>query len=76
MAGSPVSLAGAAAKGRVLGGEVVVVVQLVAEHDPAGPGGRGAGGGVQQLVQGAAQRVVDRGHQRPVGLAGALDGVG
>jgi hypothetical protein len=32
--------------------------------------------GVQQLVQVAAQRVVDRAHQRPVGPAVALDGGG
>src|SRR5262249_14427937 len=60
--------------GRALSGEVEA--QLVAEHYPAGPGRRPAGRGVQQLVQVAAQRVVDRGHQRPVGPAVALDGLG
>jgi hypothetical protein len=57
--------------GRVLGGEVEL--QLVAEHDPAGPGRRAAGCGVGELIQVAAQRVVDRVHQRPASPAGVLD---
>jgi hypothetical protein len=34
-----------------------------------------AGRGVQQLVQVAAQRIVDRDHRRPVGPAGELHSV-
>ena len=59
--------------GRVLGGEVKT--QLTAERAPAGPGRCMAGRGVQQLVQVAAQRVVDRDHQRPVGPVGELHSV-